>query len=69
METVTISEKYQIVIPKEIRETMHIKPGGILVFIRKGNHLHLVPLGSIAKARGIAKGATWEGIREKKDRI
>jgi len=68
METVTVSEKYQIVIPKDIREEFRIKPGRKLVFIRRSGHIHLVPVGPISAARGIAKGATWEGIREKRGR-
>ncbi len=68
METVTVSSKYQIVIPRFVREDLHIEPGEKLVVMEKGGHIHLVPVGPISKGRGIAPGATWEGIREKSDR-
>ncbi len=69
METVTLSEKYQIVIPREVREDLRLKPGEKIVVVAKAGHIHLIPVGPISKARGIAKGAHWEGQREKRDRI
>jgi AbrB family looped-hinge helix DNA binding protein len=56
MTTVTVSPKYQIVIPKEIRERMGIKPGQKLRALTYGNRLEFVPEISIAEARGILKG-------------
>ena len=43
MTTVTVSPKYQIVIPKEIRERMGIKPGQKLRALTYGNRLEFVP--------------------------
>ncbi|NQW16853.1 MAG: AbrB/MazE/SpoVT family DNA-binding domain-containing protein [Chloroflexi bacterium] len=56
MTTVTVSPKYQIVIPKEIREQMGIKPGQKLIAIYYDNKLEFVPEVSIADARGMFKG-------------
>ena len=69
MQTVIVSEKYQIVIPKGVREEMHIKAGEKLVVVQKEGHIHLIPIGGLPKARGMAKGASWVGIREKHDRV
>ena len=56
MTTVTVSPKYQIVIPKEIRERMGIKPGQKLRALYYGNRLEFVPEISISEARGMLKG-------------
>lgn len=69
MEAVTVSSKYQIVIPRGVRQSLCIKPGRRLVVIEKEGHIHLVPIGTISSTRGIARGASLEGLREKKDRI
>ena len=53
---VTVSPKYQVVIPKEIREGMDIKPGQkVQMMICKGN-IVLVPLRPIEELRGFLKG-------------
>ena len=63
----TISSKYQIVIPREVREQFGLKPGQKVMFIPYNNTLRLVVVPSIDKARGMFKGLTSEGIREEKD--
>jgi len=56
MTMVTVSPKYQVVIPKEIRERMEIKPGQrVHMMIYQGN-LVLVPVRPIEEMRGFAKG-------------
>ena len=56
MPAVTVSPKYQVVIPKEIREEMAIKPGQkVQMMIFKGN-IVLVPLRPIEELRGFLKG-------------
>jgi len=54
--TVTVSPKYQIVIPKDIRERMGIKPGQKLRALYYGDRLEFVPEISIAEARGMLGG-------------
>lgn len=56
MLTVTISPKYQIVIPKEIREALHLLPGEKLQVFRYQNRLEFVPVKDIKKMRGFLKG-------------
>lgn len=56
MLTVTISPKYQVVIPKEIRKALHLQPGEKLHIFRYQNRLELVPVKDIKKMRGFLKG-------------
>lgn len=56
MTTVTVSPKYQVVIPKEVREALGIKAGEKLDAIPYRGHIALVPVRSIRSARGFLKG-------------
>ena len=56
METVTISPKFQIVIPKQIREALKLKPGQKVQAFVFGNRIELVPVEPIEKLRGFARG-------------
>jgi AbrB family looped-hinge helix DNA binding protein len=64
-----ISPKFQIVIPKEIRERLDLKPGQVVSLIDRGGLVTIVPQRPIAELRGIAKGASYEGYRDKTDRF
>ena len=64
-----VSPKYQIVIPKEIREGLSLRPGQEMQVIRKGNVIMLVPDRPISAYRGILRGLPTTGFREKKDRL
>jgi AbrB family looped-hinge helix DNA binding protein len=68
MSTVTVSPKYQIVIPLDVRTEMNIKPGQKMAVLKIGRSLHLVPIRPIKEMRGVAKGLPTTGFREKKDR-
>ena len=68
MET-TISSKYQVVIPKEARKRLQLKPQQKLMVIEKGGILFLIPQRSIETLRGIVPGVKVEGYRQKKDRF
>jgi AbrB family looped-hinge helix DNA binding protein len=63
----TISTKYQIVIPREVREQFNLKPGQKVVFIPYKNSIRLVIVPTIKEARGIFKGMNTENIREEVD--
>jgi AbrB family looped-hinge helix DNA binding protein len=69
MDTVTISTKYRMVIPRSIREKWNIKPGQKVRLIVHGNHLEVVPLGDIREARGFLKGMSSDIEREEEDRV
>jgi len=65
----TISSKYQIVIPKPVREHLNLKPKQKLTVIEKDKMLILVPYVSLNELRGIAAGAETDNYREKMDRL
>jgi len=65
----TISNKYQIVIPKPLRERLQLKPQQKLTILEKDKMLILVPQVSLDELRGIAAGVQTDGFREKKDRL
>jgi AbrB family looped-hinge helix DNA binding protein len=69
MDTVTISSKYQMVIPRAIREKWNIKPGQKVRLIVYGNHLEVVPVRDIREARGFLKGMSSDIEREEEDRV
>ena len=64
MDTVTISPKYQVVIPRAIREKWNVKPGQKVRFIIYGNRLEIVPVRDIKEARGFLKGMSSDIERE-----
>jgi AbrB family looped-hinge helix DNA binding protein len=60
METVKVSPKFQVVIPKRVREELQLKPGQELnVYILDGT-IRLSKPRSIQELRGIAKGMKWK---------
>ena len=67
MEAVTVSSKYQVVIPKAVREKFNIKPGQKLAFIPFKGTLRVVIVPPIEAARGMLKGLDTENIREEED--
>jgi looped-hinge helix DNA binding domain, AbrB family len=67
METVTISSKFRIVIPREVRKLFNLKPGQKLAFIPYKGTLRIVVIPPAEAARGMLKGLNTEGIREEED--
>ena len=68
MNTVTISSKYQVVIPRPIREQFNLKPGNKIMFIPYNNTLRVVIVPPIEAALGIFEGMDVDPQREKADR-
>lgn len=64
MTTVTVSEKYQIVIPKEIREKLKLKPGQKLQIMQIGDRIEFILLKDIKDAHGFLKGMNTDINRE-----
>lgn len=64
MKAVKISPKFQVVIPKNIRESMQLKPGQQMQVIEYGNRVELIPTRSIESMRGYLKGINCEFKRE-----
>jgi len=69
METATLSTKFQLVIPRGPRERLRLRPGMRFTVIDKGGVLFLVPERPVRAYRGLAKGATSGGLRDKRDRV
>lgn len=68
METVSISTKYQVVIPRSAREQLHVKPGQKMQVIVYDNRVVLIPVRPIEEARGSLKGIETNVPREE-DRV
>ena len=64
MEAVTISPKYQVVIPRKIRESLNLKPGLKVQVLAYENRIELIPLRKISEMRGFLKGINTEVDRE-----
>ena len=69
MTTVTVSSKFQVVIPEDVRSRMKLQPGQKVVVVEKDGVVHLIPLKPVKDMRGMAKGAKAETIREETDRV
>ncbi len=69
MEATTISKKYQVVIPKHIREQFHLKPGQKLFFVPYRNSLRVVILPPIEDGYGCLEGIDTTIDREEGDRV
>ena len=68
MESVTVSTKYQVVIPKRVREQMDIRPGQKIQVISYMGRIELVPQKSIKEGRGFLDGIDTTVDREQ-DRV
>jgi AbrB family looped-hinge helix DNA binding protein len=68
MQTVTVSPKYQIVIPKSIRDALKLRPGQKMRAVEYEGRIELIPDRDIAELRGFLKGIDTRVEREK-DRV
>lgn len=68
METVTISPKFRVVIPKNIRDRLELSPGQKVQVIPYEDRIELIPVRSIRKMRGFLKGISTDVVREE-DRV
>ena len=68
MNTVTISSKFQVVIPRKIREQFNLKPGQKIMFIPYNSTLRVVIVPPIEQAEGIFESIDTDPDREKEDR-
>jgi AbrB family looped-hinge helix DNA binding protein len=63
MGIVTLSSKYQIVIPQDVREKMKLKPGQKVIVIEKDGVVHLIPEKPMKDLRGFVKGVTADKLK------
>ena len=68
MQTVTLSPKYQVVIPKSVRNVLNLRPGQKMQVIEYNGRIEFIPERDIAELRGFLKGINTEFEREE-DRI
>ncbi len=68
MTTVTVSPKFQVVIPKEVRESMGIISGQKVQMLTYCNRIELIPIKPMSKMKGFLKGIDTAVPRDK-DRL
>jgi AbrB family looped-hinge helix DNA binding protein len=64
MKAITISPKFQIVIPRKIRDFLKLKPGLKVQVMVYGDRIELIPLKKISDMRGFLEGISTEVDRE-----
>jgi AbrB family looped-hinge helix DNA binding protein len=64
-----VSSKYQVVIPKDVREESGLRKGQTFQVVSKGGVITLVPDQPLSALKGFAKKVRPEGLREKRDRL
>jgi AbrB family looped-hinge helix DNA binding protein len=67
--TGTLSAKFQISIPKEVRDRQHWEAGQVFVFIPKGKGILIMPVPELDQLAGMAQGANSANYRDRKDRF
>lgn len=69
MESVTVSTKFQVVIPQKVRQMLHIKSGQKMQVIAYNNRVVMIPVRPIQEARGSLKGMDTTIDRDEDDRV
>ncbi len=64
-----LSSKFQLAIPKAIRDQLDLKAGQQFTLITKGDVIELAPIRSLTAARGSFKGCSPGDYRDRQDRI
>lgn len=68
MHAATLSEKFQIGIPKAFRDDLGLKAGQQFIFVAKGDVIMMIPRREISTARGMLKGADTSNVRDRSER-
>jgi len=69
MDIVTVSSKYQVVIPLKVRELLGVKRGQKMTVLAYDNRIILIPARPIQEARGSLKGMDTTIERDEEDRV
>jgi len=69
MDAVTVSPKYQVVIPRAVRERARLRPGARLQVISFDDRIELIPLRPMRSMRGFLKGLDARFLRNAEDRV
>jgi len=68
MQTVTVSPKFQVVIPRPVRDNLHLRPGQKMQVVEYAGRVELIPERDISELRGFVRGINTAIAREA-DRI
>ena len=68
MEAVKISPKYQVVIPKKLRESLNLSPGQKVQMVAYEDRIEMIPVRKLSEMKGFLKGIDTNVEREK-DRV
>ncbi len=68
MQFVTVSPKYQVVIPKAVRKALNLQPGQKMQIVEYAGRIELIPERDIKELRGFLKGINTDFKREE-DRV
>jgi len=66
---VTLSPQYQVSIPEEIRNSLHLTAGQKFSIVVKGDLISLVPSPSFQALRGVLKGVNVDNVRDRRERV
>ena len=69
MATTTVSPKFQVVIPKEVRKELGVRRGQKFAVVVQRGVIKLVPVQPLRDYRGFARGIPTEGFRDESDRL
>jgi len=69
MHAATLTEKFQIGIPKAFRDDLGLRAGQQFVFVAKGDTIVMIPRRNISEVRGMFKGANTDNVRDRAERI
>ncbi len=68
MHAATLTEKFQIGIPKAFRDDLGLRAGQQFVFVAKGDTIVMIPRRDISEVRGMFKGANTDNVRDRTER-
>ncbi len=68
MDTVTVSPKYQVVIPSQVRKVLKIEPGHKIQVLLYDNRIEMIPIKPVKEARGFLRGINTS-IEHEVDRV
>jgi AbrB family looped-hinge helix DNA binding protein len=69
MNSVTVSPKFQVVIPKKVRASLGVKAGQKMIVLAYDNRIVMIPEHPIQEARGSLKGMDTSVERDEEDRV
>lgn len=64
MKSVTVSPKFQVVIPREVREALGLRPGEKLHVFRYGDRIEFIPVRPLREMRGFLRGIDTDVPRD-----